>query len=62
MKAIKVMITAAVITIASTSLAATKCSQRFASNGNSLLQNTVAPSSSADKTHPSTVASAKGTR
>ena len=62
MKTVKAIITVALVTIASTSMGATKCSQRFASNGNSLMQNTVAPSSSVAKTQTASVAAVKGTR
>jgi len=62
MKTVKAIITVAIVTIASTSMGATKCSQRFASNGNILLKNTVAPSSSVTKTRTASVASVKGAR
>lgn len=45
MKTAKAIITAAILTIASTSFAGSKCAHMMTTQGNSLLQNTVATSS-----------------
>lgn len=62
MKTVKAIITVAIVTIASTSFGATKCSQRFGATGNSLFQNTAATSSTVAQTKTASTAAVKGTR